>query len=103
MANSKDTGDGHMGVTSTGREPQGLGRVPPTPGKLGAIREDWAGSAQRRGLQRGLREVGGGAGRGDQRQTAPSDGGQAGGQRTRTWIRGSRPLTPSLAVRRSRP
>lgn len=59
MANSKDTGDGHMGVTSTGREPQGLGRVPPTPGKLGAIREDWAGSAQRRGLQRGLREVGG--------------------------------------------
>lgn len=35
---------GHMGVTSAGREPQGLGQAPPMPGKLGVIREGWAGS-----------------------------------------------------------
>lgn len=62
MANSKDTGDGHMGVTSIGREPQGLERVPPTPGKLGAIRGGWAGSAQRWGLQRGSEKWGEGRG-----------------------------------------
>lgn len=43
-AKPKDTGDGHTGVASTGREPQGLGQAPPTPGKLAAIREGWAGS-----------------------------------------------------------
>lgn len=74
MANSKDTGDGHVGEASTGREPQSLGRAPPMLGKLGAICEGWMGSAQRRGLQRGLREVGGIKGRRHHQMVARQEG-----------------------------